>query len=283
MSTHTKSVKQTVALSEREIHLRKLFPNAITMTALAFGVSSLNMSFWGRWDMAVIFICLAAVFDFLDGGVARLLHVESKFGAQLDSLSDFVSFGVAPGFLMYQWTMDHDTRIAVLQNEAFKSDAVGIYWGVALFLAMCCAMRLARFNSMLESDAPQASYWHNFFMGVPAPAGAGLAILPLILSLATNGKIEFFHSPIFVSILLVLSGVMMASRIPTICLKHIHFPENIMIYVRIASLFVLACLLTFPWLTLSFIGLTYLISIPVGIAYFNSLKRDFSKEKGRGK
>lgn len=283
--THKKSagMQKMPVLTEREIHFRKFFPNAITMTALAFGVSSLNMSFWGRWDMAVIFICLAAVFDFLDGGVARLLHVESKFGAQLDSLSDFVSFGVAPGFLMYQWTMDHDTRIAVLQNVAFKSDAVGIYWGVALFLAMCCAMRLARFNSMLDSDQPQAPYWKNFFMGVPAPAGAGLAILPLILSMATNDNIMFFRSPVFVSFFLVLSGVMMASRIPTICLKHIHFPENIMIYVRIACLFVLASLLTFPWVTLSAVGLAYVISIPFGIKYFSKLKSAYETENGRNK
>lgn len=255
-------------------NLRKLFPNALTMTALAFGVSSLNMAFWGHWQMAVLFISLSAVFDFLDGGVARLLGVESRFGAQLDSLSDFVSFGVAPGFLMYQWTMDEQTRIAVLQNEAMRSDAVGIYWGFALFLAMCAAMRLARFNAMLDSPTPQPSYWRHFFMGVPAPAGAGLAILPLILWLASAKQIEFFREPVFVAFFLVFSGIMMASKIPTICLKHLHLPETAMLTLRIVLLFLMASLLAFPWGTLGFVGVVYLFSIPVSIHYFLKFKRE---------
>ncbi|MGN1063358.1 MAG: CDP-alcohol phosphatidyltransferase family protein, partial [Alphaproteobacteria bacterium] len=189
--------KKTIKATKTELKLRQLFPNAITMTALGFGVSSLNMAFWGHWKMAVLFIALSALFDFLDGGVARLLGVESKFGAQLDSLSDFVSFGVAPGFLMYQWTIDQTARIEVLMNNAYRSDAVGMYWGFALFLAMCMAMRLARFNTMLDSNKTQPDYWKHFFMGVPAPAGAGLALLPLVLWLATNGQYEFLRSPLF--------------------------------------------------------------------------------------
>lgn len=255
-------------------NLRKLFPNALTMTALAFGVSSLNMAFWGHWQMAVLFISLSGVFDFLDGGVARLLGVESKFGAQLDSLSDFVSFGVAPGFLMYQWTMDEQTRIAVLQNEAMRSDAVGIYWGFALFLAMCAAMRLARFNAMLDSPTPQPSYWRHFFMGVPAPAGAGLAVLPLILWLASAKQIEFFREPVFVAFFLVFSGIMMASKIPTLCLKHLHLPETAMLTLRIVLLFLMASLLAFPWGTLGFVGVVYLFSIPVSIHYFLKFKKE---------
>ena len=93
-------------MKEKEINIRPLFPNAVTMMALAFGVSSINMSLWGNWKMAVLFIVLAGFFDFMDGKVARLLGVSSKFGAELDSLSDFVSFGVAPGFLMYMWSMN---------------------------------------------------------------------------------------------------------------------------------------------------------------------------------
>lgn len=269
IKTHRKASSQASAL-------RKLFPNALTMTALAFGVSSLNMAFWGHWQMAVLFISLSAVFDFLDGGAARLLGVESKFGAQLDSLSDFVSFGVAPGFLMYQWTMDEPTRIAVLQNEAMRSDAVGIYWVFALFLAMCAAMRLARFNAMLESPTPQPSYWNYFFMGVPAPAGAGLAILPLILWLASAKQIDFFREPAFVAFFLVFSGVMMASKIPTICLKHLHLPESVMLSLRIVVLFLMASLLAFPWGTLGLVGVLYLVSIPVGIHYFLKLKQGAS-------
>lgn len=264
-------------MTRKELQLRQMFPNALTMTALAFGVSSLNMAFWGHWQMAVLFIALSAVFDFLDGGVARFLGVESKFGAQLDSLSDFVSFGVAPGFLMYQWTMDEGTRIAVLQNEAMRSDAVGLYWGFALFLAMCSAMRLARFNAALDSEKPQPSYWLHFFTGVPAPAGAGLAIMPLVFWLATNKQVEFFREPIFVAFFLVFSGIMMASKIPTICLKHLHLPESMMVSVRIVLLFLIASLLAFPWGTLSFIGVLYLVSIPLGVRYFLGQKQAATK------
>ncbi len=266
-------------MHQTEIKIRQLFPNAITMTALGFGVSSINMAFWGHWEMAVLFIALSALFDFLDGGVARMLGVESKFGAQLDSLSDFVSFGVAPGFLMYQWTMDQSARVEVLLNETHRSSAVGIYWGFALFLAMCTAMRLARFNAMLETSKSQPKYWEHFFMGVPAPAGAGLAILPLILWLATNETIEFLRDPIFVSVVLLFSGSMMASRIPTLCLKHLHIPVRFMTPLRLLLLIMLAALLTFPWIALGFIGIGYVISIPFGILYFVKQKKLFA-EKG---
>lgn len=260
--------------------LRKIFPNSITMLALAFGVSSLNMAFWGHWQMAIFFITLSAFFDFMDGKIARLLRVESKFGAELDSLSDFVSFGVAPGFLMYQWTMDPAIRLDALSGAIVRADAVGVPWGFALFLAMCCAMRLARFNTMLDSEKEKPSYWKHFFMGVPAPAGAGIAILPLILWLATGAQFDFFRSPILVALFLVFSAIMMASQIPTWCLKHVHLSSKHLLALRIVFVFFVASLVSFPWIVLSLIGLSYLISIPVGIYYFGKLKKQ--KEGSRG-
>ena len=257
-------------MTEKEINLRPLLPNSVTMAALAFGVSSINMSFWGNWHLAVIFIALAAVFDFLDGKVARMLNVSSKFGAELDSLSDFVSFGVAPAFLMYLWTMDASTRISVLQNQAGRADAIGIYWALVLFVSMCCAARLARFNSLLDTEQPP--YWKYFFMGVPAPAGAYLTILPLIFWLATG--CEFFRCPIFVSIFLILSGVMMASKIPTLCLKHLHIPTAYASVLLIVAMLRLAGLIALPWLTLSLVGVFYLLSIPVCIFYFLKFKKN---------
>ncbi len=260
-------------MSEKEINIRPLFPNAVTMTALAFGVSSINMAFWGHWTIAVIFIALSGVFDFLDGKVARLLNVSSRFGAELDSLSDFVSFGVAPAFLMYLWTMDAETRISVLQHQAGRSEAIGIYWVLVLFVAMCCATRLARFNSLLDTKQP--AYWKHFFMGVPAPAGAYLTILPLIFWLATD--IELFRHPLFAGAFLILSGVMMASKIPTLCLKHLHIPADYSSLFLIITIFVLAGLVSMTWITLSVLGICYLISIPIGIGWFLKLKKT---EKG---
>lgn len=258
-------------MSEKEINLRPILPNAVTMTALAFGVSSINMAFWGNWSMAVIFIALSGIFDFLDGKVARMLNVSSRFGAELDSLSDFVSFGVAPAFLMYLWTMDADTRISVLQNQAGRADAIGIYWAVVLFVAMCCAARLARFNTLIDQKQPE--HWKHFFMGVPAPAGAYLTILPLIFWLATNQEIEFFRCPIFVSVFLIFSGIMMASKIPTLCLKHLHIPSRYASVLLIGMLVVLAGLISATWKMLSLLGICYLISIPICIYYFFKIKR----------
>lgn len=263
---------------EKVKDMRPLLPNVVTMMALAFGVSSLNMAFWGHWSMAVFFIFLAAILDFMDGKVARLLGVASKFGAELDSLSDFVSFGVAPAFVMYMWTMDQSMRIEVLQANAFRGDAIGIPWALVLFVAMCCAMRLARFNTLLD-DETVPPYWKKFFMGVPAPAGAGLVLLPLIYWLSFKGEVGFFRSVPFVAFFMLFAGIMMASRIPTLCLKHIHFSEDALVIVRIFLLLGIAALIGFPWLFLSFVGTVYLICIPLVIMSFLKEKARHSRTK----
>ena len=265
-------------MKESGLNLRPVFPNALTMIALAFGVSSLNMAFWGQWKMAVLFIILSALFDFFDGKVARMLGVSSKFGAELDSLSDLVSFGVAPGFLMYQWTMNPAMRIDVLKDLAFRSDAVGVYWVFVLFLAMCCAARLARFNTMLDDKMPP--YWTHFFMGVPAPAGAFLAILPLILWFASGETWQVLKTPAVVGFFLVFSGVMMASKIPTICLKHLHLNARHRTLLMILSLVFIALLVTTPFVALSVGGVFYLLSIPAGILYFIKERRIYL-QKGK--
>ena len=136
------------------LSFNKLIPNILTMLALCAGLTSIRFGLHGKWDQAVISILLAGLLDGLDGRIARLLHGTSKFGAELDSLSDFVSFGVAPSMLLYFWTMQ---------------GAGGIGWALVLLFSVCCALRLARFNTMLgEPDLPPWAY--NFFTGVPAPA-----------------------------------------------------------------------------------------------------------------
>lgn len=261
---------------EKEVNVKVVFPNMVTMMALAFGVSSINMSLWGKWEMAVLCVVLAALFDFMDGKVARLLGVSSKFGAELDSLSDFVSFGVAPGLLMYQWTMDPVMRIQAMYNVAYKPSAVGISWAIALFLAMCCAARLARFNTLLDEKQP--NYWTHFFMGVPAPAGGGLAMLPLIMWLAFD-KVALFRHPIFVSCFMVFAGVMMASKVPTLSLKHMHVKKDYASLLAIGVICLITALVTFPWITFSVVGLLYLLSIPACVVFFLKLKKKAGKLK----
>lgn len=259
-----KTMAQTI--TNKDINVRSLCPNAVTMTALAFGVSSINMSLWGKWEYAMIFIFLSMIFDFLDGKVARMMGVSSRFGAELDSLSDFVSFGVAPGVLMYLWSAKENVCYDVV---ATRAEVVGVYWIFALFLAMCCATRLARFNSLLDEKQP--AYWTHFFMGVPAPAGGGLAMFPLILHLATGW--DWVRNPTFVGFFLLFSGVMMASRIPTLSLKHLHIPRTIGAVLLLIGLLFLAGLLVRPWATLALFGIGYLISIPLCVFYFFRFKR----------
>ena len=146
------------------LHITRLFPNIVTILALCFGLSAMRYALSDRWELSVSFIVIAAILDGLDGRLARLLNATSDFGAHLDSLVDFVNFGVAPAFVLYLWGM-HEIR------------AFG--WGIALFYSICCVIRLARFNTTLEEDEPP--FWFDyFFSGVPSPIGALLALAPLI-------------------------------------------------------------------------------------------------------
>ncbi len=270
---------------------KRLFPNTVTMLALAFGVSSINMAYWGQWRHALLCILLAGVFDFLDGKVARLFGVSSKFGMQLDTLSDFISFGVAPGFIMYQWTLNPELKLEALKaiTEQVSSiggnwgvslvpitdkvGVVGVNWGVVLFLAMCCAMRLARFNVMEEKKTPE--YWKNYFLGVPAPAGAFLALFPLLISFSFDQYKDFFHRPEIVATFMIFSGIMMVSRIPTMSMKHIHIPDRLFSYLRIILLAVIAALICMPWKVLFCFVAFYICSIPVSYLCFRRTKKKY--------
>ncbi|MBR2586277.1 MAG: phosphatidylcholine/phosphatidylserine synthase [Thermoguttaceae bacterium] len=278
---------------------KRLFPNSVTMLALAFGVSSINMAYWGEWRQAVLCIMLAGVFDFLDGKVARLLGVSSRFGMELDTLSDFVSFGVAPSFLMYQWTLDPMLKLDVMKNitdqtsaissgwgvglsihspVVSKLDAVGIGWGMVLFMTMCCAMRLARFNVMEENKTP--GYWKHFFVGVPAPAGAFLALFPLIASLALPQHDSCFRQTGVVAFCLIFSGMMMVSRIPTVSMKYARVPAKIFPYARVILLALIAALLCAPWWVLSALTVLYVLSFPFSMFFFRKAKKRWIAEGG---
>ena len=217
--------------------------------------------------MAVICIALAAVFDGLDGRVARMFNVSSKFGAELDSLSDLVSFGVAPGFLLYRWSMAQDAIVLGGKDAA----AIGVPWVVALFLAMCCALRLARFNTMLETKQPP--YWTHFFTGLPAPGGAYVALFPLIFYLWTGA--EFLRNTYIVAFFMIFSAILMASRIPTPCFKKLHLPkmtkngDGVIMLIMVAVIAILVSLMVRDfWAVVSIIGIIYLIMLPLGIIYF---------------
>jgi CDP-diacylglycerol---serine O-phosphatidyltransferase len=234
--------------------LNRMIPNILTLLALCAGMTAIRLAFDGRFEAAVTAIIIAGVFDGLDGRIARLLKGISSFGAQLDSLSDFVSFGVAPAVLLYLWTMD-----------AMQS----LGWALVLLFAVCCALRLARFNTQIGADLPPYAY--NFFTGVPAPAGAGLVMIPMMLWFEFG--VSFFRSPIFNGVVLAVVGALMVSRVPTVSLKRFRVPKEWVLPFLLAVGLSAAFLTTEPWGTLLVVGLAYIVSIPVGIHRYLRLKR----------
>ena len=203
-----------------------------------------------------------------------MFNVSSKFGAELDSLSDLVSFGVAPGFLLYRWTMEQST-IVLGQKDPI---AIGVPWIFALFLALCCALRLARFNTMLDTKQPP--YWTHFFTGLPAPGGAYVSMFPLILYLWTGA--EFLSNPVLVAFFMVFSAVLMASRIPTPCFKKLHFSKlksdtyTFLPVIAAAFVAILVYFLCYSfWGVISMVGVIYFIMLPLGIMYFMRERKKF--------
>ena len=237
---------------------RKIAPNIVTMLALCAGVTSIRYAIQDDWVKAIICIFLAALFDGLDGRVARMLKGSTKFGAELDSLSDFVSFGVAPAILMYQWTLYDFPRFG---------------WFFCLLFACGMAMRLARFNTMLDEE-PQPEYWHHFFVGVPAPAAAALAITPIMVSF-DNPELLWLRDNYYCAALMCVVALLMVSRIPTISTKKWRVPGYMFIPLMLLVALFASFIITAPWLTLGIMIGLYALSIPFGVICFLKLKHNF--------
>ncbi|MGE5537563.1 MAG: CDP-diacylglycerol--serine O-phosphatidyltransferase [Solirubrobacterales bacterium] len=236
--------------------INRLIPNILTLLALCAGLTSIRFGLHERWEQAVVSILLAAILDGLDGRVARLLQGTSKFGAELDSLSDFVCFGVAPAMLLYFWTMQ---------------GAGGLGWALVLLYAVCCALRLARFNTMLgQADLPPYAY--NFFTGVPAPAAAGVVLLPLVASIEFGPGL--FGQTWLVALFLLLVSFLMVSTIPTFSFKKVRVPHRWVLPMLLIVGVLAAFLVTEPWLTLAAVGLIYLGLIPISVRAFRRLKAE---------
>lgn len=244
------------------LSFNRLIPNILTLLALCAGLTSIRFAVHDMWKEAVIATVLAAILDGLDGRVARLLQGTSKFGAELDSLSDFVSFGVAPAMVLYFWTM---------------RSAGGFGWALVLLFSVCCALRLARFNTMIgQPDLP--SYAYNFFTGVPAPAAAGLVLLPMIASFQTDGT--FFANPAVNAVFLVGVSFLMVSKIPTFSGKRFRVPHAYVLPVLLLVGILTAFMVTTPWTTISLVGALYLGSIPVSIRAYSRLRRQATELRG---
>lgn len=251
--------------------IKNSLPNLVTMTAACAGIVSISLASEGRFERALVALLIACVCDGLDGRVARLLNASSKLGAQLDSLADFVNFGVAPALLMYYW-MTGGPAHRLADGSVVSSAYIRLVLGCALFYALCDCFRLARFNTML--DKPQLPYWKHFFTGVPAPGGCWMVLTPVMLAIALgesacmSGWRMALQNPYTGVVMLVTVGLLMASRLPTISLKKIHVRGKGVVVLGIMALLLIAVLITCFWLTLGILGVVYFLSVPVcGIVF----------------
>jgi CDP-diacylglycerol--serine O-phosphatidyltransferase len=239
-----------------------LVPNIFTVISLCAGLTAIRYGLDQRFELALALIVVAGVFDGLDGRSARLLKITSKLGAQLDSLADFLSFGVAPALLVYLWSLNQ---------------VKGIGWSLALLFATCCALRLARFNTELE-EPNQPAWRSRFFTGLPAPAAAGCLIMPMLAAFALDQA--WPQNWMLNAALTVVLSVLMVSRLPTFSIKMIVVrvkPEWILPTLIGVGLFA-AALTSAPWLTLLAIGVAYLISLPISIVVGYRLQRRHARE-----
>jgi len=239
----------------RRQSINRLIPNILTLLALCAGLTAMRFALEQHFQLAVIAIVVAAVLDGLDGRIARLIGATSKFGAELDSLSDFVCFGVAPALTLYLWVMNHGGRFG---------------WAIVLLYAVCTALRLARFNTALD-DATRPAWTYNYFIGVPAPAGAGLAILPLIASFEIGR--EWFEHPWLIGLWTIVVSGLMVSRIPTFAFKRLRVPHWMVLPILLVVGVIAAGLAAEPWFTLFLLGCVYGASIPLAYYMTRSVRR----------
>ena len=232
-----------------------MIPNAVTTLALCFGLTGVSLAIGGHWEKALGAIVLAGVLDGLDGRIARLLRAQSKFGAELDSLSDNIAFGTAPALILFLWSLQTAPRFG---------------WIAALSLAVCCALRLARFNARLDA-AEQPHKSAGFNTGVPAPAGAGLAFVPIYLWLITGDE-RFRNWPGVMAWTLFIAALMISS-LPTYSWSSIRIRPSWRLFALAGIALLGAALIVAPWATLLVVAGLYLVMIPVALLSYQRVKR----------
>ncbi len=238
---------------------RYLLPNILTLAGVCLGISSMKFSIDGNFALAVTLILLAAILDALDGRIARLIKGTSDFGKELDSLTDFVSFGIAPVFILYFWELNNYGKLG---------------WAITLIFSVCCVLRLARFNLTKINEAEE--WKNNFFEGIPSPAGGLLILMPLIYELANfDYGLEIKKLTPYLTILI---AILLVSKIPTFALKKISISSKATVFLLLSCGIIFIALLFYTFETLLIFGIVYLISIPVSVInYINQNKKNSNK------
>jgi CDP-diacylglycerol--serine O-phosphatidyltransferase len=248
------SVKE--GLQSRKFPIRRIIPNIVTLLALCLGLTAVRQGLEGRFELAVMCIVIAGFLDAFDGRLARLLKAESPLGAQLDSLTDFVNFGIAPVLLVYLWALQSTGRLG---------------WAVILIYSVCCALRLARFNvDMEEADRP--AWKSKFFIGVPSPSAGGLVMLPIYLQVAEI--IDLAEFPLIILGNTLIVGLLMVSTLPTFSGKGLtHIRRDLVLPLMLFIGFTAVMLFTFPWLTLTAMSVAYYAVLPISFYTYWRLKQ----------
>jgi CDP-diacylglycerol--serine O-phosphatidyltransferase len=237
---------------------RFILPNLLTLIGVCLGISSIKFALDQNYNIAVIFLIFAAILDTLDGRIARLIKGTSEFGKELDSLTDFVSFGIAPAFILYFWELKNYGKIG---------------WAITLIFSVCCVLRLARFN--LTKISEEAEWKRNYFEGIPSPAGAILILLPLIYELSElqlNIDIKKFTPYLVVTVALLL-----ISNFPTFSLKKIKTSNHITIFMMLGIAIIFVSLIFFTFKSLLVLGLLYICSIPVSYYLYKKTSNKLNK------
>jgi CDP-diacylglycerol--serine O-phosphatidyltransferase len=235
----------------------------MTMVGLCVGLTAMRFALEGRFESAAVAITAAGVIDGLDGRLARLLKGTSLFGAEFDSLSDFACFGVAPALTLYEWSLQ---RVG------------GFGYAACVLFAVCMALRLARFNATAE-DRTRPAYVYNFFTGVPAPAGAALALFPIFLGLEANSQglqtlAAVTRHPLFCAPILIGTGALLVSSLPVWSFKNFKVPAEYVLPLLIGTGLFVAVLFADPWAAMAAGGLMYLVMLPFSVRSFRRLRRE---------
>ena len=238
---------------------RYLLPNILTLGGVCLGISSIKFSIDGNFSLAVTLILLAAILDALDGRIARLIKGTSDFGKELDSLTDFVSFGIAPVLILYFWELSNYGKLG---------------WAIALIYSVCCVLRLARFNLTKISD--EENWKNNFFEGVPSPAGGLLILMPLVYELS---DLNFnFNFKILSPYLTILIALLLVSKVPTLSLKKISISSKTTVFLLLTAGIIFIALLFYTFETLLVFAVTYFISIPLSILIYKKQEKKYTSK-----
>ena len=230
-----------------------------TLVGVCIGLSSIKFAFDEKFTLSIIAIIVAAIIDGLDGRIARLIQGTSKVGKELDSLTDVISFGVAPAFIMYFWKLNELGRVG---------------WLICLIYVVCVALRLARFN---VNSGQEPSWRDNFFEGVPSPAGGVLVLMPLIYSLSDIQMLNINYD-FFVPIIFITISILLISKVPTYALKKISVPRSMTIFLLLAVVLYFGLLLIYTFNAIVISGLIYFIMIPISLLHYNNMKKQIKEQ-----